>query len=407
MRRPDVAITGLGLVTPAGHTTEANWATLCRGRSTAATDPLLAGLPVDFSCRVVDFDAEAELGRLAQRLDPFAQFAVVAARQAITDAGLEPRTWRGERVGVVLGVGSTSMSTYESVFRHLHAGEPERVSPLALPRSLPNMAAGEVALDLGAQGPNFTVSTACASGATAIGVARDLLRSGVCDIVLTGGAEGARTRIASACFARMRALSRRRDRPDLASRPFDAARDGFVLGEGAAVLVLERLSTARARRAPVQALLRGYGASADAHHPISPHPEGRGVLQAIAAALEDAGCRPKDIGHINAHGTSTPRNDALEAAALSRVFGDLMPPVTAPKGVIGHSLGAAGAIEAAYTVLALRHRTVPPVANFQDQDTDHKLDIVAGDPRPVHSDTALSFSFGFGGQNAVLLLTAP
>ncbi|MCD9195246.1 beta-ketoacyl-[acyl-carrier-protein] synthase family protein [Streptomyces albireticuli] len=407
MRRPDIAITGLGLVTPAGHTAEANWAALCRGSSVAATDPLLEGLPVDFSCRVRDFDAEAELGRLAQRLDPFAQFALVAARQAVLDAGLEPRTWRGERVGVVLGVGSTSMSTYETVFHHLHTGQPERVSPLALPRSLPNMAAGEVALDLGAQGPNFTVSTACASGATAIGVARDLLRSGTCDIVLTGGAEGARTRISAACFARMRALSRRREQPALASRPFDTARDGFVLGEGAAVLVLERLSTARARRAPVQALLRGYGASADAHHPISPHPEGRGVLQAIAAALKDGGCRPGDIGHINAHGTSTPRNDALEAAALSRAFGDRTPPVTAPKGIIGHSLGAAGAIEAVYTVLALRHQTVPPVANFQDQDTGHEIDIVAGEPRPIRADTALSFSFGFGGQNAVLLLTAP
>ncbi|MFC5722020.1 beta-ketoacyl-[acyl-carrier-protein] synthase family protein [Streptomyces gamaensis] len=406
MRRPDIAITGLGLVTPAGNTVEANWETLCRGHSVATTDPLLEGLPVDFSCRVMDFDAEAELGRLAQRLDPFSQFAVVAARQAVVDAGLEPTAWRGERVGVVLGVGSTSLNTYETVFQHLHTGKPERVSPLTMPRSLPNMAAGEVALDLGAQGPNFTVSTACASGATAIGVARDLLRSGTCDIVLTGGTEGARNRLSSACFARMRALSRRRDQPALASRPFDTARDGFVLGEGAAVLVLERLSAARARRAPVQALLRGYGASADAHHPISPHPEGRGVLQAIAAALEDGGCRPDDIGHINAHGTSTPRNDALEAAALTRVFGDRTPPVTAPKGVIGHSLGAAGAIEAAYTVLALRHRTVPPVANFQAQDTDHEIDIVAGAPRPVRADTALSFSFGFGGQNAVLLFTA-
>ncbi|WP_370418379.1 beta-ketoacyl synthase [Streptomyces sp. QH1-20] len=407
MTQPDIAITGLGLVTPAGNTTEANWETLCRGKSVATTDPLLEGLPVDFSCRVTDFEAETELGRLAQRLDPFSRFAVVAARQAVAAAGLEPATWRGERVGVVLGVGSTSLNTYETVFQHLHTGQPERVSPLTLPRSLPNMAAGEVALDLGAQGPNFTVSTACASGATAIGVARDLLRSGACDIVLTGGTEGARNRVSAACFARMRALSRRRDQPALASRPFDTARDGFVLGEGAAVLVLERLPAARARRAPVQALLRGYGASADAHHPISPHPEGRGVLQAIAAALKDGGCRPDDIGHINAHGTSTPRNDALEAAALSRVFGDSAPPVTAPKGVIGHSLGAAGAIEAAYTVLALRHQTVPPVANFQNQDPDHKLDIVAGEPRPISADTALSFSFGFGGQNAVLLLTAP
>ncbi|GAA2253880.1 3-oxoacyl-[acyl-carrier-protein] synthase 2 [Streptomyces ruber] len=406
MKQADIAVTGLGLVTPAGHTTAENWATLCRGRSTATADPLLEGLPVDFSCQVEGFDAEAELGRLAERLDPFTRFAVVAARRAVADAGLDPLTWRKDRIGVVLGVTGNSLVTYDSEYRRLGAGRPDRVSPLMVPRSIPNMAAGEVAIDLDARGPNFIISTACASGATAIGTARALLHSGVCDIVLTGGAESARSRMISTAFARMRALSRRRDRPHLASRPFDAARDGFVLGEGAAVLVLERPSAARARGAQVQALLRGFAASADAHHPISPHPEGRGVLQAIAAALEDGGCRPRDIGHVNAHGTSTPRNDALEAAAIVRIFGDHAPPVTAPKGVVGHSLGAAGAIEAAYTVLALRHGMVPPVANFEDQAGDHKLDIVAGSPRPVSTGAALTFSFGFGGQNAVLLFTA-
>ncbi len=406
--RPDVAVTGLGLVTPAGHTAAASWAALCGGRSLAAPDPELAGLPVDFSCRVTGFDAAEELGRSrARRLDPFLQFAVVAARRAVADAALDPAGWQGERVGVVLGVGSNSLSTYPVEFGHLGADEAHRVSPLALPRSVPNMASGEVAIDLGARGPNFTTASACASGATAIGVARDLLRSGACDVVLAGGSESARSRMTATCFERMRTLSTRRERPELASRPFDAARDGFVLGEGAAVLVLERLSTARARRAPVQALLRGYGAGADAHHPLAPHPEGAGAARAIGAALEDAGCLPRDIGHVSAHGTSTRLNDAAEAAALTRVFAGDAPPVTAAKGVIGHALGAAGAIQAAFTVLALRRGLVPPIANFEGQDGDHKLDVVAGRPRPVGRDTAVSCSFGFGGQNAVLLFTGP
>ncbi|GGS89069.1 beta-ketoacyl-[acyl-carrier-protein] synthase family protein [Streptomyces chromofuscus] len=405
--RPDVAVTGLGLVTPAGLTAGDNWSALCRGRSLAAPDPELAGLPVDFSCQVTGLDAERELGRpLARRMDGFLRFALVAARRAVADAGLDPLTWRGERVGVVLGVGSNSLSTYVTEFGHLSAGRPERVSPLALPRSVPSMAAGEVSIDLGARGPSFTTSSACASGATAIGVARDLVRSGACDIVLAGGAESARSRMTATCFTRMRALSRRRERPDLASRPFDAARDGFVLGEGAGVLVLERPSAARARGASVLALLRGYGATADAHHPVAPHPEGAGAVLALGAALTDAGCAARDVGHVNAHGTSTPLNDAAEATALRRVFGDGGPPVTASKGVIGHALGAAGAIQAAYTVLALRHGSVPPVANFDGQDGDHKLDVVAGRPRPVDAGLGISCSFGFGGQNAVLLFEA-
>ncbi|CAL9632672.1 3-oxoacyl-[acyl-carrier-protein] synthase 2 [Streptomyces sp. enrichment culture] len=405
----EIAVTGLGLVTPAGHTPEENWAALCRGTSLAARDPELAGLTVDFSCQVTGFDPVAELGRpVARRADPFIQFALVAARRAVVDAALGALSGGGlgERVGVVLGVGSNCLSTYVTEFGHLGASRPERVSPLALPRSVPSMAAGEVAIDLGARGPNFTTASACASGTTALGVARDLLRSGTCDLVLAGGSESARSRMTATCFTRMRALSRRREEPELASRPFDARRDGFVLGEGAAVLVLERVTDARARRARVLAVLRGYGAGADAHHPVAPHPHGEGAARAITAALRDADCRPADVGHVNAHGTGTPLNDAAEAAALTRVFGDTVPPVTAAKGVIGHALGAAGAIQAAYTVLALRHGLVPPVANFQGQDGDHKLDIVAGRPRPTALGAGLSCSFGFGGQNAVLLFTA-
>ncbi|MFT2016205.1 beta-ketoacyl-[acyl-carrier-protein] synthase family protein [Streptomyces sp. 796.1] len=402
----DIAVTGLGVLSPAGLTPDANWAGLCRGRSLAAYDAELAGLPVDFCCRVPDFDARAELGeRWARRTDRFSQFALVAARRAVADAGLDPQTWQGERVGVVLGVGSNSLTSYPAEFAQLHDGRPDRVSPLALPRSVPNMAAGEVAMDLGACGPGFTTASACASGTTALGVARDLLRSGACDVVLAGGSESGCCRMSATCFARLRALSRRCAEPELASRPFDAERDGFVLGEGAAVLVMERYATARARRARVRALLRGYGATSDAHHPIAPLPDGSGAARAIRAALRDAGCAPRDIGQVNAHGTSTRLNDAAEAVALTRVFDQGPPPVTAPKSVIGHALGAAGALEAAFTILSLEHQTIPPTANFGHQDGDHKLDVVSGSPRRTPMSAAISCSFGFGGHNAVLVFT--
>ncbi|MEV5342115.1 beta-ketoacyl-[acyl-carrier-protein] synthase family protein [Streptomyces sp. NPDC052676] len=398
-------ITGLGAVTPAGTTLDDIWSALCAGRSLAAPDPRLAGLPVDFSCRVTGFDAEAELGRgRIRRLDDPALFALAAARRAVAHAGLDPTAWRSERVGVVLGVGSNSLTTYSTEFAHLTNGAATRVSPWAVPRSVPNMVAAEVAIDLRAQGPNFTVSSACASGATAIGVARDMLRAGVCDIVLAGGSESGCTPMTAACFHQMRALSRRRDQPHLASRPFDCERDGFVLGEGAAVLVLERRATAKARNATALALVQGYGAGCDAYHPIAPSPQGEGTVRAVRTALKDAGRTTARIGHVNAHGTSTRLNDAAETAALSRVFAKRCPPVTAPKGVIGHSLGASGAIDAVCTVLSLVHQVIPPTANFGVQDGEAcKLDVVAGLPRPAAMTTALSTSCGFGGQNAALV----
>ncbi|MDH6129715.1 beta-ketoacyl-[acyl-carrier-protein] synthase family protein [Kitasatospora sp. GP82] len=402
----DIAVTGLGLITPAGTGVEASWRGLLRGRSLAAPDPLLTGLPVDFSCAVPDFDADAVLGRrLSWRLDRFVHLGLAAARQAVADAGLDPDTWPSQRVAVVLGVGSNSLERYETAFRLLREDRIEDASPLSLPRSVPNMLAGEVGLDLGARGPNFTTNSACASGATAIGVARDLLRAGVCDIAITGGSESGRARGAAAFFGRMGALSQRRP-PRTASRPFDADRSGFVLGEGAAVLVLERAADAAQRRAPVRAYLSGYGASADAYHFTSPHPQGLGAEAAMLTALADAGLEPDDIGHINAHGTSTVHNDVAESRALRRVFRE-PPPVTANKSVIGHTLGAAGAIEAAYTVLTLQHRTIPPTANLDKLDPEIDLDIVSGDPRPSSLNAAMSTSFGFGGQNAALLFRSP
>lgn len=403
--RAAVAVTGLGLITPAGHDPETVCKTMAAGRSLARKDPGLADLPVDISCSVTGFDPIEELGlRLASRLDRFAHLALVAARHAVADAQLDT-TQRPERVAVILGVGANSLQTYVREFTRIAPGR--SVSPLALPRSVPSMVAGEVAIDTGARGPNFTVSSACASGTTAIGVARDLLLSGACDIVLTGGCESGRARATAACFARMRALSTRTERPEQACRPFDTDRDGFVLGEGAAVLVLERADHARSRGAHVRAWLRGYGASADAHHPTSPHPQGRGAEQAIRQALTDAGCTPGDVGHINAHGTATRLGDTAEALALLRVFTGAPPAVTSSKSILGHALGAAGAIEAALTVLALQRQEVAPTANLAQQDTGREMDIVTGRSRPVAFDVALSTSCGFGGQNAALVLAAP
>ncbi|MGW7103828.1 beta-ketoacyl-[acyl-carrier-protein] synthase family protein [Streptomyces sp. NPDC054838] len=405
--RGEVAVTGLGLVTPAGHDAESVWKTMAAGRSLARKDPDLADLPVDIACSVPDFDPVSELGiRLAGRLDRFAHLALTAARRALTDAHLDMTSLRPDRVAVVLGVGANSLQTYVKEFTRLGEGRATSVSPLGLPRSVPNMVAGEIAIDTGARGPNFTVSSACASGTTAIGVARDLLLSGACDVVLTGGSESARSRMSAASFAQMRALSTRTAHPELACRPFDTDRDGFVLGEGAAVLVLEHPDHARARGAIARARLRGYGASADAHHPTAPHPQGAGAEQAIRQALVDAGCAPGDVGHINAHGTATRAGDTAEALALLRAFNGAPPPVTASKSVIGHALGAAGAIEAALTVLALERQEVPPTANLAHQDTGREMDIVTAHPRPVAMDLALSTSCGFGGQNAALVFAA-
>lgn len=462
MPNTDVAVTGLGVVTPAGTELTDIWRALCAGQSTARHDPRLAGMPVSLSCRVNGFDAEEELGgQLSRRLDRFTQLALAAAQRAVTDAKLDPRAWPAARVGVVLGVGSNSLDGYAREFRRLDEKRPHGISPYAMPRSLPNMAAGEVAIRLGAHGPNFVTNSACASGATAIGVARDLVRSGTCDVVLSGGSESGCVPMTAASFAQLRVLSRETEHPERACRPFGEGRDGFVLGEGAAVLVLESAAHARSRNAPVRARLRGYGASADAHHTASPHPQGRGAEQAVRSALADAGCLPRHIHHVNAHATATRLGDAVESAMLQRVFGSdsydgdsyrsgragpeaelpgddctvchssssnvyqglhpdtdpsapaspppratsEVPPVTAIKGATGHALGASGAIEAAVTVLTLEEQAVPPATGIDRPDPALGLDVVTGAPRTVPMEAALTSSFGFGGQNAVLVFT--
>ena len=401
-----VAVTGLGLVTAAGIGADATWAGVCAGHCAARRDPNLEGLAVDFSCTVPGFDPARHVGGRSRLIhDRFVQLALTAAREAVADAGHDPAGWDGARVGVVIGCGLGGVATWERQQRVMTENGPGSVSALLIPMLVPNMVAGNVAMDLKATGPNLVTATACASGATALGTARDLLLSDRCDIVLAGGSEAGVSPLIVTGFAQMGALSRRKDDPAAASRPFDAGRDGFVIGEGSAMLVLERERDARARGARIRARFAGYGASADAHHLTAPDPQGTGVIKATRDALRDADLAPEDIDHVNAHGTSTPLNDEIEAAALGVLFG-AGPAVTSTKGVLGHTLGAAGAIEAALSVLTLQHGTVPPTANLEHQDPKIDLDVVAGAPRQGRLKAAVSNSFGFGGQNAVLVFAA-
>lgn len=402
----EVAISGIGLVTAAGIGVAENWSTLCAGVSTAARDPRLKGLAVDISCRVPDFDAERLLGkRTAWRLDRFTQLAMVAARQAIADANLDPSTWDGSRVGVVLGNSLGGTEAIERQHRVYFEEGADDVSPLMIPMGMVNMVAGYVAIDCRAYGPSLVAATACASGSTAIGLARDLLRSGVCDIVIAGGTESALTPATITGLRRMGALSGRVDDPVAASRPFDAARDGFVAGEGAGVMVLERLADAQARGARAHAKISGFGASSDAYHATAPEPGGAGIERALRTALIDAGLAPDDVDHVNAHGTSTPLNDVTEARALRRVLG-VRAAVTSTKGVTGHALAAAGSMEACFAALAIENGVIPPTANLTDLDPDVDLDIVSGPARTASIKVAVSTSLGFGGHNAALVLTA-
>ncbi len=398
------AVTGLGMVTPAGIGADDSWRRICAGESVAAYDEELEGMPVDFTCRVPGFDADALLGRrTAWRLDRYVHLALVAAREAIADAGLDPDEWDPTRVGVVMGNALGGIGTFEQQHNTMLSEGTSKMSSMLIPMMGVNMVAGYIAIDCGAQGPNLVTTTACASGTTAIGTARDLLRTGRCDIVIAGGAEAGLTRPILAGFTRMGALSGRVEDPSTASRPFDADRDGFVAAEGAGVLVLERVEHAEARGARIRARVSGYGASADAHHATAPDPSGSGVAAAIGSALADADLSPSDVDHVNAHGTSTPLNDAVEAKVLARMFGD-GPAVTSVKGVTGHSLGAAGAIEAACTVMSIETGMVPPTANCADPAVE--VDVVRDRPRRLPVSAATSNSFGFGGQNAVLVLTA-
>lgn len=404
-----IAVTGMGAKTPAGTTIDEMWQTLVAARPTAARITTLGDYDVDalsvrIACEVPEFDPVPYLGpKESRRQDRAAQLGFAAAADAIAAAGelsVDPA-----RVGVVVGTGIGGLRSLEAQVETRVQSGPARVSPFLVPMMMANATSALVALQYGYTGPNLTVATACAASANAIGEAYRLVRDGSCDVVIAGGTESCITPTAIAAFARMTALSGRNDDPAAASRPFDADRDGFVMGEGAAFLVLEDWDRAVARGAVIVGEIAGYGRNCDAFHVTAPSPGGAGAAACMAAAIADAGIETDEIGHINAHGTSTPLNDAAEAEAIAKVFGREIP-VTSTKGVIGHLVGAAGATEAIATFMALRDQTVPPTANFERTDIDVALDIVAGEARSVPSRYALSNSFGFGGHNASLVLGA-
>lgn len=399
------AITGVGLVTPAGTDSETTWDALCAARSLESGDPEpLAGTGAWHSLRVPPLRPGQLTGRGTARTDPFIRFALVAVEEALGQAGFDPESWDGSRVGIVVGCGLGGVTTLEEQHQRLERHGPGMVSPYMHPRSLINMAAGTISMRYGITGPSHTVVAACASGAAAIGLGKTLLDAGLCDTVVACGTDAGVSPLVVAGFARMGALSEHKGTD--ASRPFAADRDGFVISEGAAAVVMEKPAKARARNADVLGRLLGYGSTSDAHHPTSPRPDAAGAAAAVETALASAGVAASDVSTVNAHGTSTPQNDLTEAGLIARLFPH-GPSVTANKGLLGHTLGAAGAIEAVLTLRSLRSGILPPIAHTERADPGLPgLDLVLGSARSHGGTVAVSTSFGFGGSNCALVLDA-
>jgi 3-oxoacyl-[acyl-carrier-protein] synthase II len=397
----------MGALTPLGLTVEDYWSALVEGRSGAATiesfDP--EGLRVTFACELDGFDADEHLGaKQARRMDPFCQYALVSADQAVQDAGLDPEAMsqdEKDRIGVIFGTGIGGMQVFrDQTEEFLESGE-TRTSPFFIPMLIPDIAAGQIAMEYGFRGPNHAMISACATGNHNIGDAYRLIREGDMDAALCGGTDACVTRLGIAGFASMRALSTRNDDPARASRPFDADRDGFVMGEGAGALFIETLERARERGAPIYAEIEGIGMSADAHHLTAPDPEGGGVCLALERVLDNADLAPTDVDYVNAHGTSTPLGDEAETKALKQVFGDHAYEfnVSSTKSMTGHLLGAAGAVEAIASIQAVRHGVVPPTINFETEDPACDLDYTFNEAEERPVALALSNAFGFGGHN--------
>ena len=403
-----VVVTGLGATTPVGGTVAETWDAILEGRSGARpmTFDWVAKyeLPVTFAATIQTPPSEVLSKVEIRRLDPSAQYAMIASREAWADAGspeVEP-----ERLGVAIGTGIGGVWTLLDQWDNLREKGPRRVFPLAVPMLMPNSPAGNVSLELGARAGAHSTVSACASGAEAMGFALEMIRSGRADVVVAGGTEAAVHPLPFAGFAAMQALSKRNDEPERASRPYDTGRDGFVLGEGAAVIVLESEEHAKARGAKIYAELAGVGMSSDSHHIAAPEPEGAGASRAMVEAVERGGLSTSDIVHINAHATSTPVGDIAESNAIRRAFGDAADgmPVSATKSMTGHLLGAAGALEGVLTILALHHRTAPATINLESADPQIQLDVISGTARtlPDGDIAALNNSFGFGGHNVAL-----
>jgi 3-oxoacyl-[acyl-carrier-protein] synthase II len=403
-----VVITGIGMVTPLGNTTETTWRALLKGASGVRRISKFDASA--FSCRIAGelkgFDPLAFMSpKEAHRADPFIQYALAAALMAVEHSGLSiPDS--AFRMGVLVGSGRGGVSTTEQNMAALQTAGPKAVSPFFTPMSLVNMASGFISMKLGAKGPCLDVSTACATGTHALGEAMKIIQRGDADVMIAGGSEAAITPLVLAGFSRAKALSLRNDEPEKASRPFDRGRDGFVLSEGAGVLVLEEREHAEKRGAGILAELAGYGLSSDAYHVTRPGPDGEGSARAMALALADAGANPEDIGYLNAHGTSTVQNDRIETLAIKRAFNDHARKlaISSSKSMFGHMLGAAGAVEAAVTAIALSQGIIPPTTNLEHPDPECDLDYVPNTPRKQRIKAALSNSLGFGGINAALVL---
>lgn len=401
-------MTGLGAVTPLGKDVETTWDGLLQGRSgiDRITSFDTSQHTVRIAGEVRDFKPEEKIPpKSARRLDRCVQLALWSAIEAVAGAGIDFRQYDPDRVGVIIGSGIGGLQTWEAEHTKFIEQGPARVSPFLIPMMICDMTSGYVSIHWGLKGPNYTTVSACASGAHAIGSAFRAIKYGDADVMVTGGAEASVTPFALAGFSNMRALSRRNDEPHKASRPFDKARDGFVIAEGAAVLVLEELEAAQQRGARIYCEIAGFGATGDGYHITAPAPEGEGARRSMARAIKEAGCCIEDVDFINTHGTSTELNDRFEARAIKDLFGAHAGKIAlnATKSMLGHSLGAAGAVEAVVTILSIVHGIVHPTLNLEDPDPECAgLDIVTGEARPVRIGCALSNSLGFGGHNATI-----
>src|SRR5580765_3699770 len=399
----------MGAVTPLGNDVQTSWQNLVAGQSGAGPitqfDP--TGYYATLACELKDFDPTVWIDRkTARRMDRFAQMVVAAARQAEDDSGLDIAA-ESDRVGASVATGIGGLQSFQDCHTTLRERGPDRVNPFSIPAIIPNMGAGWVSIELGTRGPLSSQCTACAASNMAIGEGADAIRLGRADVMLCGGTEAAVTQVGIAGFGAMRALSRRNDDPERASRPFDSGRDGFVMGEAGAVIVVEELERAEARGAKIYAELAGYGVSSDAQHITEPDPTGEHPARAMKMALADAGVDPGDVDYINAHGTSTPLGDASETRVIKKALGEenaRKTAISSTKGSTGHCLGAAGAVEAIFTALALKEQTLPPTINYEQADPECDLDYVPNTPRPAEFAAAMSNSFGFGGHNASIVL---
>jgi 3-oxoacyl-[acyl-carrier-protein] synthase II len=403
-----VVVTGVGMVTPLGNDVESTWSSLLAGESGAAEIEQFDAddFPVNFACELKDFDPTVWIERKqARRMDRFAQMILAAARQAEADSGIDIAK-APDRVGASIATGIGGLGAFQDCYHTLMERGPDRVNPFSIPAIIPNMGAGWVSMELGTRGPLSSQCTACAASNMAIGEGADAIRLGRADAMVCGGTEAGITRVGIAGFGAMRALSRRNDDPKRASRPFDAGRDGFVMGEAGGAVVLEELEQAKARGAKIYAELLGYGVSSDANHITEPDPSGTNPARAMHMAFTDAGVDPSEVGYINAHGTSTPLGDASETRVLKLALGEenaYKTPVSSTKGATGHCLGAAGAIEAIFTILATQRGVLPPTINYEDPDPECDLDYIVNEAREAEIDVGVSNSFGFGGHNACLV----